>query len=100
MVVVRGINVFPTMVSEIINKICNLSGEYRITLNSPPPYHRLLLDVELDKHHGELVASDDLIRKVEENIKTPIGVQSDVILLPPDSLPRTEGKSRRIIKRY
>ena len=38
MIVVRGINVFPTMIAEVINQIDGLSTEYRIVLDSLPPY--------------------------------------------------------------
>ncbi len=47
MVVVRGINVFPSMVAGVINGFEALSGNYRILLDTPPPYDLLPLAVEL-----------------------------------------------------
>ncbi|HUR44207.1 MAG TPA: hypothetical protein VMZ01_08950, partial [Aestuariivirga sp.] len=43
MVVVRGLNMFPAMVQGIVNQFRELSGEYRITLDRPPPYDALPL---------------------------------------------------------
>ena len=49
MVVVRGLNLFPTMVAAVINEFSALSGDYRITLDQPPPYDALPVSVELAK---------------------------------------------------
>lgn len=97
MVVVRGINVFPTMLTGIVNAEDRLSGEYLIELNQPPPYDHLALSVELA---DGLEEQSGLVNKLEKRIKQKIGVSAKVKVLPPMSLPRTEGKTRRIIKTF
>ena len=47
MIVVRGLNIFPTMIAAVINEFAELSGEYRITLDREPPYDFLPVAVEL-----------------------------------------------------
>jgi len=97
MVVVRGINVFPTMIAEIINQVDDLSGEYRIVLKQLPPYDYLPIEIELAK---EVIDRTGLASHIENKIKQSIGARSKVTLLAPQSLPRTEGKTRRLIRDY
>ena len=96
MVVVRGINVFPTAVAAVVNEFPELSGEYRIVLGGPGPYERLPFEAELAAGHQALV---DLETSLARSIKTRLSVTPEVTLLPPDSLPRTAGKTRRVIRK-
>ncbi len=94
MVVVRGINVFPTSVAAVINRLDSLSGEYRIVLEGRGPYHTLPLEVE----SRGLNASPELARDVAAAIKRNLGVSAEVRVVPPGHLPRTEGKTRRVVR--
>ena len=97
MVVIRGINVFPSMLTGIVNTEETLSGEYRIQLDEPPPYDFLPLEVELRNAAED---TEELEAKLEHQIKQRIGVTARVTLTPPMSLPRTEGKTKRVIKSF
>lgn len=97
MIVVRGINVFPTMIAEVIHQIAELSGEYRIRLDHLPPYDFLPIEVELSKDQPN---QQGLTANLENRIKQSVGVSAKVTLLAPDSLPRTEGKTKRVIREY
>ena len=46
MVVVRGLNMFPTMVAAVIGAFPELSGDYRIVLDAPPPHDTLPVQAE------------------------------------------------------
>jgi phenylacetate-CoA ligase len=96
MVVVRGINAFPAQVASILNQFEVLSGEYRIVLDGPSPYALLPVEAELaaGNHDAEALAA-----AIEQRIKREIGVSARVTLLPFNSLPRSEGKTRRVIRR-
>ncbi|SOC22596.1 phenylacetate--CoA ligase family protein [Stappia indica] len=95
MVVVRGLNMFPTMVAAVLNSFAELSGEYRIRLASPPPYDTLPVEAELAQGAPE---SGELAARVAAEIKARLGASASVHLLPAGSLPRTEGKTRRVIR--
>ncbi|NNE24366.1 MAG: phenylacetate--CoA ligase family protein [Rhizobiales bacterium] len=97
MVVVRGLNVFPAMLAGIVSAFAELSNEYRITLDQAPPYELLPLEVELVPG---VVAGSLLAQAVESRIKSDIGVTAKVSVLAPGELPRTEGKTRRVIRTY
>ena len=95
MVVIRGINVFPTAVGEVINGFKELSGEYCIRLKGPGPYDRLPVEAELG-HGAE--PSDLLVTQLVEAIKAIAHVSATVTLLPPLALPRSEGKTQRLFR--
>ena len=97
MVVVRGLNLFPTMVAAVINEFTELSGDYRIVLDRPPPYDFLPVQVELAK--GQ-VGGNDIGAAVEMAIKSKLGATAHVSILPAASLPVTEGKTIRVVRTY
>ena len=96
MVVVRGINVFPTQIAAVLNSFAELSGEYRIMLEGRGPYDRLPVEAEVAE--GTRTA-ESLAEVVERRIKAEIGVTARLTMLPFNSLPRSEGKTRRVIRR-
>ena len=95
MVVVRGLNMFPSMVAAVLNEIPELSGDYRITLDTPPPYDTLPVKAELAEG---VAATPDLVHKVERAIKMKLGASATVSLCPAHTFPRTEGKTKRVIR--
>ncbi len=97
MIVVRGLNMFPTMVAAIFGEIDALSGNYRIILEAPPPYDVLPVQVELAKGQQ---ATSQLSETIEQNIKKKLGASAKIILLPFGSLPVTEGKTKRVVRSY
>ena len=96
MVVVRGLNLFPTMVAGVINQFSELSGEYRIVLDGPPPYDFLPLEVEMSRGAAH---PQGFAQAIEAALKDELGASARVEVLPPLSLPRTEGKTRRVFRR-
>lgn len=96
MVVIRGVNVFPTSVAALITSDPALSGEYRISLRGGGPYDRLPLEVERARECGE---SDEVIRaRVQARAREDLRVSAEVSVLDFGSLPRTEGKTRRVVR--
>ena len=95
MVVVRGINVFPTMVAAVVGKFSELSGEYRIVLSGPGPYHALPIKVELARD----AVGSDLAERLATEIKKSLGVTALIEVVPLYSLPRTAGKTKRVIRK-
>ncbi|HUI17962.1 MAG TPA: phenylacetate--CoA ligase family protein [Alphaproteobacteria bacterium] len=95
MVVVRGLNVFPTMIAAILSGFRELSGEYRIRLAGSGPYDRLPVEAELAQGGA---ADEGLAAAIAAAIKRELGVTAQVALLPPAALPRTEGKTKRVLR--
>ena len=95
MLVVRGINVFPTAVAAIVNDFSEFSGEYRIVLTDSGPYERLPLEVELAAGQE---ATAELASRLVEAIKGRLSVTAQLSLVSPQSLPRTAGKTQRVFR--
>jgi len=85
------------MIAGVINKIDELSGEYRIVLQHQPPYDYLPIEIELA---NDVADQPGLANKIENEIKQTVGASARVTLLAPQSLPRTEGKTKRVIRSY
>lgn len=98
MVLVRGINVFPAQVAAVINAIGSLSGEYRILLDGGGPYDILPVEAEVAEWLPR-AAADGLAEAAAAAIKRDIGVSARVTLVPFGALPRTAGKTRRVIRK-
>jgi phenylacetate-CoA ligase len=98
MVVVRGINAFPAQVAAVLNGFDALSGEYRIVLEGGGPYDVLPVEAELAERLAGR-APEGLGEAVAAAIKRAIGVSARVTLAPFATLPRTAGKTRRVIRK-
>ncbi|RIY02803.1 phenylacetate--CoA ligase family protein [Aureimonas flava] len=93
---VRGINVFPTAVQTgVMSRPDLASGQFRIVLAGAGPWDRIV--VRAEAAHG-LDAADyaGAARALEAAIRQHAGASAEVTLLPPDSLPRTDGKTALI----
>jgi phenylacetate-CoA ligase len=97
MVVVRGLNMFPTMVAAVLAANPSLSGDYRIFLDSLPPYDVLLIACETARG---VEVSEPLARQVEFEVKRDLGASAKVTLVPQGTFPVTEGKTKRVVRRY
>ena len=98
MVVVRGLNMFPTMVAAVVTSFKEMSGDYRIVLDTPPPYDLLPVHAEL----AEGIQDDDntLSLRLEKRFKQELGATIRVKTVPYGTFPRTEGKTKRVIRSY
>jgi phenylacetate-CoA ligase len=95
MVVVRGVNVFPGDVAAVVTRFAALSGEFRIRLGGPAPYHRLPVEAELAPGNA---ATPALSAALAEAIKQATRASAEVTLLAPFELPRSGGKTRRVFR--
>jgi phenylacetate-CoA ligase len=97
MLIIRGVNVFPTQIEELVLQHGQLSGQYQLIVTRQGPLDELQVLCELLPAHeqGDRVAVSNALR---ERIKTLIGVSATVSVGAPDSIERTlVGKARRVI---
>ena len=98
---VRGVNVFPSGIAEVLNSMMpDVTGEFQVVLERPGPYDRLDLVVE----HGERIQSEEMEAlggRVGQQIRQALTFTANVELVPPGSVPRTEvGKAVRVVKKF
>ncbi len=97
MIVVRGLNMFPTMVAAVIAANPALSGDYRIILDTPPPYDILPITCEVARGQEP---DAGLAGKIEADLKKNLGATARVSLVGHGTFPVTEGKTKRVIRKY
>jgi phenylacetate-CoA ligase len=91
MLLVRGVNVYPNVIEDVLGSVPGVGPEYRIIVDRPAELDVLTLEIEAD---GQAIA-----RAVRERVKTAIGVSPEVVVHAPGTLPTTEFKSRRVADR-
>ena len=101
MLIIRGVNVFPTQIEELILKMPQLAPQYQLIVTRDGHLDKLDVVGELRPEiTGTLTdnAIDSLARELEHHIKTYVGVTTKVRLLAADSIERTQtGKAKRVL---
>lgn len=101
MLIVRGVNVFPTQIEEQILRDTRLTGNYQIVLARDGHLDNVEVRCELQREvSGKLPPAtvDDIRRRLQHHIKTIIGISTRIEVMEFDTLPRTQtGKARRVI---
>ena len=96
MLIIRGVNVFPSQIEEQLLAIESLAPHYFIELSKQGHLDAIAVNVEaaseLDQA-GQAEASQAL----RQRIKSYIGVSAEIRVLPPGGVPRSEGKAQRIV---
>ena len=99
MFTIRGENVYPSAIDEVVTALAGYGGEHRIVISREEAMDELAVRLEFDaatKSAGEH-AIETLRRRAEEQLRTVLGVGARVIAVPPGTLERTEFKARRVI---
>lgn len=97
MLIIRGVNVFPTQIEEQICKLPKLEPQYQLVVTREGHLDKLEVLVELRAGLARADASD-VARELEQRIKTNVGVSTTVTLLGVGGVERTAtGKARRVI---
>ncbi|MBS0348250.1 MAG: phenylacetate--CoA ligase [Proteobacteria bacterium] len=101
MLIVRGVNVFPTQIEEQILREPRLTGNYQIVLTRDGHLDNVEVRCELQRELTGKVgrgAIEEISRSVAHHIKTIIGISTRVQVMDFDTIPRTQtGKARRVI---
>lgn len=99
MLIVRGVNVFPSQIEEVIMRHKWIGGNYVIRLTKSGALDQMTVQVELAK--GEFDGSVETLRnlraELQRQLREQIGFTAQVEVLEPGSLPASEGKAKRVI---
>jgi phenylacetate-CoA ligase len=96
MMIVRGVNIFPTQIEEKLQAIPALSMHYQIVLTRDGRLDNMEVRVEA-RPEATFGARDDAAQQLSHSIKATIGINARVSVLDPDGIERSLGKARRII---
>jgi phenylacetate-CoA ligase len=100
MLIIRGVNVFPSQIEELVLKMPALAPQYQLVVSRDGHLDSLEVFSELreDTHTPDSIAA--LAKELQHCIKTYVGVTTKVTLQPPMGIERTmTGKARRVVDR-
>lgn len=106
MLIIRGINVFPSQIEAVVVEFSELSPHYQVVVAREHTLDSLEVRVEaapgaaavLGTLDGDGPAVTDLRRRILERLRGVIGIQARLTLVAPGGLPRSEGgKLRRVV---
>ncbi|RJF95973.1 phenylacetate--CoA ligase PaaK [Noviherbaspirillum saxi] len=101
MLIIRGVNVFPSQIEELVLKQSRLAPQYQLVLGRDGHLDKLDVIVELRPEiSGKLsaVETDAVARELQHQIKVYVGVTTEVQVLASEGVERTAtGKARRVV---
>lgn len=99
MLIIRGINVFPSQVEYALMGVPEVGQHFQIVVERKGALDDMLVRVELAKDFFSDKITDlmQIQEKVEHRLRNSLNVNADVELVEPGSLPRYEGKSKKVI---
>jgi len=99
---VRGINVFPSQIEDVLMKIPEIGDYFQVIVDRKKHgLDEIAIQVELkdEAFTGELEDLAKIQKRVEGKLKSVLNVRSKIELVEKGTLPRTEGKSKKVIDR-
>jgi len=98
MFIVRGVNVFPSHVEYALMQVKEVSEHYQIILERDESgLDDMRVQVEIKPEFKDKMDARELETKVRETLRSYLNVTPKVEILEPESLPRFEGKAKRVI---
>jgi phenylacetate-CoA ligase len=96
MMIVRGVNVFPTQIEELILAQDDLSGHYQVVLTRAGRLDEMAVHVEARPEHFA-AGTDGVAAILAARIKEMVGVTAQVTVMAPGSIERSMGKAKRVV---
>jgi phenylacetate-CoA ligase len=97
MIILRGVNVFPTQIEEQLLKVPALAPHFQIVLSRDGRMDNMAITVEAVEGHTDVAARAAAAKALAHHIKSVVGVSAKVDVGLPGSAPRSEGKARRVV---
>jgi phenylacetate-CoA ligase len=99
MLIIRGVNLFPTQIEELILRQPQLAPHYVLEVSRSGPKDDLTVRVEAKPETTAGSAAEDAARALQHHIKSYIGIMARVDVVPFGSIERSLGKAKRVIDR-
>ena len=95
MLIIRGVNVFPTQIEEQILKIPALAPHYEIVVTKEGNLDKVLVKVELTPE-AQSAPQDAVSKELAHHIKSVVGISTKIEIVATGDIPRSEGKAKRV----
>ena len=97
MMILRGVNVFPTQIEEQILKCRGLAPHFQIELTRSGRMDNMTVHVESTIEAADEGARAGSVKELIHHIKSVVGVTTKITVHPPGSVARSEGKAKRVV---
>jgi len=99
MLIIRGVNVFPSQIEDVMKTFPQVASWYQIELTRKDHLDAVTLKAEVDPSFDfdQMSAIEQLQKDISAKLKTALSVGIRVRLVEPKSIPRSEGKAKRVI---
>lgn len=99
MLIIRGVNVFPTQIEEVLLNIEGVAPHYMIEVSRTG--HLDTMEIQVELADGSLLDSygalEALEKRIHSGLRSVLGLDAGIKLVAPGTLPRFEGKAKRVI---
>lgn len=101
MIIIRGVNVFPSQVETILLEIGDTQPHYLLIVDRVGSLDELEIQVEVSANmfSDKVKGLEELESKIRYKISTLLGISAKIKLVEPHTIPRSEGKAKRVIDR-
>lgn len=99
MLIIRGVNVFPSQVESILMEMSEATPHYQLIVKRENNLDSLEILVEIDKKSwsDSIRELEGIRNRIDQNIKSLLGISAKIKLVEPNSIERYEGKAKRVI---
>ena len=99
MLIIRGVNVFPSQIEDVMKTFPEISSWYQITLETKGSLDVVTLRAEPEQNveFDSPAEIEDLQNRIQAACKTALSVGIKVKIVEPNAIPRSEGKAKRVI---
>jgi phenylacetate-CoA ligase len=95
MMIIKGVNIFPSDIEKVVRQNEDLSGEYRIIITEDK--HLAVLTVEAEQAEGYKGGTDGLAKVLATDLKNMVGIKPNVKILPINTIERATHKAKRVL---
>ena len=98
MLIIRGVNVFPTQIESVLLEFSETAPHYHLYVDRMNNTDTFEVHVEMrpEFFSDNMSRMLDLKKRISARIQSVLGISADVKLVEPNSIPRSEGKARRV----
>ena len=99
MLIIRGVNVFPSQIESVLVNVDGVAPHYMLIVDRVNSSDTMDVQVEMtEEMFSDTVSHIEQVRRtITERIKSVVGIATNVKLVAPKSIPRSEGKAKRVI---
>ena len=99
MMIIRGVNVFPSQVEEVLLEVKGTLPHYQLVIKREGVMDRLEVRVEVNEQYfsDEMKRLHEMEKMLEHKLENLLGLRADIKLVEPKTIERSEGKAKRVL---